>query len=138
MFSWIMTLSKLLFLWLINILNIENQKKCIKIFMLGFHVSACKKKSTAIITVVQWTQVVKLRSPYPKNLSNASKQFVGNSLQIAFVFDHFVWSGFTGLWWSSNFHSNFRVIALEKHVIQNISQMFFCFFPFMPFPVPLE
>ena len=133
-----MMLKKLLLLRLINVLNIENQKKCIKIFMLGFHVYIGFYVYIATITAVQWRQVVKLRSPYPKNLWNTCKQFVGNSLQIIFVFDHFVGSGFTGLWRSSNFHSNLRVITLERHVIQNNSQIFFCLFPFMPFPVPVE
>ena len=42
-----MMLKKLLLLRLINVLKIENQKKCIKIFMLGFYVYI------ATITAVQ-------------------------------------------------------------------------------------
>ena len=56
-----------------------------------------RNNNIAIIAVVKGTQVVKLRSPYPKNLSNTSKKFVGNSLRINSVFDHFVGSVFTGL-----------------------------------------
>ena len=48
-----MMLKKLLLLRLINVLNIENQKKCIKIFMLGFHVCIGFYVYIATITAVQ-------------------------------------------------------------------------------------
>ena len=79
MLSWGMMLKKLLLLRLINILKIENQKECIKIFMLGFHVLSVRNYNIAIITAVQWTQVVKNHL-----ISNICQSHPNNLLTIAY------------------------------------------------------
>ena len=66
--------------------------------MLGFHVFACKKLQHSYNNIcTENTSLQTEISLHPKNLSNTSKQFVGNILQIICVVDHFVGLGFTGL-----------------------------------------